>query len=103
MHTEKAKEYRLTGVVASLLIITLVVSTIGAASFSYAAGEYTFVRKWGSQGNGDGLFEEPTGIAIDSSNSVYVSDMDFEKCCSRLTLSDELSIQNSLVELGYIY
>jgi tripartite motif-containing protein 71 len=48
----------------------------------YQQQQYVFIRKWGSHGNGDGLFEEPTGIAIDSSNNVYVSDMDFENCCN---------------------
>lgn len=42
------------------------------------------MRKWGSQGDSDGQFEEPTGIAIDSSNKVYVSDMDFQNCCNQL-------------------
>jgi uncharacterized membrane protein len=26
-------------------------------------------------------FEEPTGIGIDASNNVYVSETDFENCC----------------------
>jgi DNA-binding beta-propeller fold protein YncE len=52
---------------------------------TYAAAEnYTFVNKWGSHGDSDGQFEEPTGIVIDSSNDVYVSDMDFENCCNPL-------------------
>lgn len=46
--------------------------------------EYSFVNKWGSHGNSDGQFEEPTGIAIDSLNDIYVSDMDFENCCNPL-------------------
>ena len=33
-----------------------------------------FVTKWGTEGTGDGQFEEPTGIAIDSSGNVYVVD-----------------------------
>jgi DNA-binding beta-propeller fold protein YncE len=55
---------------------------------TYAAAvieQYAFVYKWGSHGDNDGQFEEPTGIATtDSSNNVYVSDMDFENCCNPL-------------------
>ena len=43
-----------------------------------------FINQWGSHGDNDGQFEEPTGIAIDSLNDIYVSDMDFENCCNPL-------------------
>jgi len=33
-----------------------------------------FLRKWGSEGNGDGEFSQPQGLAIDSEGDVYVSD-----------------------------
>ncbi len=33
-----------------------------------------FVTKWGSQGTADGQFEIPWGIAVDSSNNVFVAD-----------------------------
>ena len=33
-----------------------------------------FLRKWGSEGNGDGEFSQPQGLAIDSDGDVYVSD-----------------------------
>jgi tripartite motif-containing protein 71 len=33
-----------------------------------------FVTKWGSQGTGDGQFNQLAGVAIDSSNNVYVAD-----------------------------
>ncbi len=35
-------------------------------------GEGKFLRKWGSEGQGDGQFEEPRGIAADSEEIVYV-------------------------------
>ena len=38
--------------------------------------EYSFVKKWGSKGTGDGQFENPHGIATDSSGNVYVADFD---------------------------
>ena len=33
-----------------------------------------FITKWGSEGTGDGQFNGPEGIAIDSSGNVYVSE-----------------------------
>jgi tripartite motif-containing protein 71 len=36
--------------------------------------EYSFVRKWGSDGTGDGQFNYPYGVALDSSGNVYVAD-----------------------------
>ncbi len=38
------------------------------------AENYTFVTKWGSQGSGDGQFESPLGIAVDSYGNVFVTD-----------------------------
>ena len=40
-----------------------------------AAETYQFVTKWGTEGTGDGQFEGPYGIAVDSSGNVYVTDM----------------------------
>jgi tripartite motif-containing protein 71 len=36
----------------------------------------TFITKWGSQGTGDGQFNVPFSIDIDSLNNVYVADFD---------------------------
>jgi len=33
-----------------------------------------FVTKWGSEGGGHGEFNEPGGIAVDSSGFIYVAD-----------------------------
>ena len=39
-----------------------------------ATNEYTFVRKWGSSGTGDGQFKNLADVALDSSNNVFVTD-----------------------------
>jgi DNA-binding beta-propeller fold protein YncE len=41
---------------------------------AYGQEQYSYVRKWGSPGSGDGQFSEPTRIVIDSSDNVYVLD-----------------------------
>ena len=40
----------------------------------FAEQSYQYVTEWGSQGSGDGQFEDPTGVAVDSSGNVYVAD-----------------------------
>jgi DNA-binding beta-propeller fold protein YncE len=32
------------------------------------------LRTWGSKGNGDGQFDDPTSVAVDATNKVYVAD-----------------------------
>ncbi|MFQ5940890.1 MAG: 6-bladed beta-propeller, partial [Nitrososphaerales archaeon] len=34
-----------------------------------------FIAKWGSKGSGDGEFNFPSGVGIDSSDNVYVVDI----------------------------
>ena len=34
----------------------------------------TFITKWGSNGSADGQFNDPQGVAVDSSGNVYVAD-----------------------------
>ena len=41
---------------------------------SSAKESYHFVKKWGSEGSGEGQFDVPEGIAADSSGKVYVAD-----------------------------
>jgi hypothetical protein len=37
---------------------------------------YSFIAKWGSEGDGDGQFKYPVGVAVDTSGNVYVTDSD---------------------------
>jgi len=52
--------------VVSLLLIMLIPMV--------SAENYSFVTKWGSRGTGEGQFNYPFSIAVDSSSNVYVSD-----------------------------
>src|SRR5215216_1139711 len=36
---------------------------------------YSLVAIWGTEGTGDGEFAEPHGVAVDSADNVYLSDM----------------------------
>ena len=67
-----------------ILVRTIIFDTLTEAINAYAIEQYSFFNKWGSHGDSNSQFEEPTGIAIDSSNNVYISDMDFENCCNPL-------------------
>ena len=53
-----------------LFELALVSSLLAA----YGQEQYSYVQKWGSPGSGDGQFSEPTRIAIDSTDNVYVLD-----------------------------
>ena len=44
-----------------------------------ASTEYSFVKKWGSFGTGDGQFNGPVGIATDSSGNVFVDDLNNQR------------------------
>ncbi|HXS60277.1 MAG TPA: SBBP repeat-containing protein [Candidatus Sulfopaludibacter sp.] len=50
---------------------TSLVQSISSSSFTKS---YHSVKQWGSSGSGNGQFSNPSGIAIDSSNRVYVAD-----------------------------
>src|SRR4030042_1395755 len=43
------------------------------------AQTYQFVTKWGSSGSGDGQFNYPFGVAVDSSGNVYVADSENQR------------------------
>jgi DNA-binding beta-propeller fold protein YncE len=69
-----------------LLVLSVVSSAIDRSLYIYAAGDYIFIQKWGSVcqifdsdwscsiKDSEAQFRFPTGIAVDSSDNVYVTD-----------------------------
>jgi len=49
-----------------LIVILLLIASSASAQF--------YQTQWGSYGSGNGQFEQPTGIAVDSTGNVYVAD-----------------------------
>jgi len=47
---------------------------VSSALPAFSQEVYNFELMWGSQGTGDGQFNSPVGVAVDSSGNVYVAD-----------------------------
>jgi hypothetical protein len=58
--------------VATLTLLFLLLSA-GSAALVHAETP-VFTLKWGGRGSGDGQFEQPYAVAVDSSGNVYVAD-----------------------------
>jgi DNA-binding beta-propeller fold protein YncE len=43
-----------------------------SANAFHQAKQYVFVKKWGSMGTGDGQFNTPYGVDVDSAGNVWV-------------------------------
>jgi hypothetical protein len=56
------------------LVVCALAACSAVAPAALAAGEPTFVTKWGTDGSGDGQFSYPIGIAVDATGDVYVAD-----------------------------
>jgi hypothetical protein len=53
----------------------LILLFLGLMSASVTHAEtYNLIATWGSQGSGNGQFNQPNGVAVDSSGNVYVAD-----------------------------
>lgn len=39
------------------------------------SGNGTFITEWGTEGEGTGQFNNPAGVAVDSEDNVYVTDV----------------------------
>ena len=65
------KKMEYMGVATIFIVFVFAMFTTGVG----AEEEYSFVTKWGSHGTGDGEFDHPCGIAVDSSGNVFVSDL----------------------------
>ena len=60
---------------ARLKSFSLVTATaIGCISIASSATAANFYFAFGSEGTGDGEFDSPTGIAVDSGGNIYVAD-----------------------------
>ncbi|MDE1764561.1 MAG: hypothetical protein KGH88_10035, partial [Thaumarchaeota archaeon] len=57
-------------------IFAVVLSYAGYVNFplAFADETYSFVTKWGSFGDHNGMFDLPVSIALDSIGNVYVTD-----------------------------
>ncbi len=64
------------GTILSLISILTVLTHLLFPSASEGEWRYCFNDKWGREGSGDGQFDEPKGIAIDSLGYAYVTDSD---------------------------
>src|SRR5215213_9189669 len=71
-----ARRDTITSAVALLAIIlcSAITNSIMTSSVYAQQPQYSFVRKWGSNGIGFGEFSQPIEIAIDSAGNVYVTD-----------------------------
>ncbi len=58
---------------AATILLTLV-SLVAMSSIASAAPGYHLDFEWGTEGSGDGQFNNPQGIALNSSGDVYIAD-----------------------------
>ena len=73
MNHKKGEEHSLSK--ARLKSFSLVTATaIGCISIASSATAANFYFAFGSEGTGDGEFDSPTGIAVDSGGNIYVAD-----------------------------
>jgi tripartite motif-containing protein 71 len=60
--------------ITSICLIILFFGLMSASITHAQTENYKLIKQWGSEGSGNGQFEGPYGIAVDSSGNVYVGD-----------------------------
>ena len=71
---EFTPKFIISGTLSLFATILIVSSFIVITNVQIADGFYAFQNMWGTRGLGDGQFKEPTGVAVDSSQNVFVTD-----------------------------
>ena len=78
MYTRKRLLLLESRTVVIILVLSMIFSSllnITGYRVAVAAVSYSLIKQWGSRGSGNGQFEFPWSLALDSSNNVYVSDL----------------------------
>ena len=68
-------------------------------SVTYAAEQYTFVRKWGSAGEDNGQFDRPQNVGLGPSNTIYVADTENHRIQNFDTLGNFVTKWGSVCSL----
>ena len=74
MHYMKIKTVLIATVVTSAVILMGSINGNAFGSTQQDNNLYSLIAIWGSEGTGDGEFAEPHGVAVDSSDNVYIVD-----------------------------
>ena len=75
MHYMKIKTVLIATVVTFAVILMGSINGNAFGSTQQGNNPYSLIAIWGSEGTGDGQFDRTHGIAIDSADNVYLSDM----------------------------
>ena len=79
MFTRKLFEPRTVVIILTFSVISSSLLNISGYRVAVAAESYSLIKQWGSRGSGNGQFALPWSLALDSSNNVYVSDLNNQR------------------------
>mgnify|MGYP003575914300 CR=1 FL=1 len=65
---------RILAIIWVLSLFIILILTISINTNPTVEAKFVFSKKWGTQGSGNGQFNDPSGITIDSSGRLYVVD-----------------------------